>query len=176
MSLQSAVEFATRAHFGSWREGDFPLPYVTHPVEVLLNLRYVGLVTDTEMLCAAVLHDTVEGESATFEQIEKQFGPRVCSLVKELTRSEPTGIEVADLTKEEIWKLRSRMLLDEIAKMSSDAKQIKLADRLSNVQDARRTKSARKLRRYLDQTEKILAIVPRETNRALWNAIEAEIH
>ncbi len=140
-----------------------------------MNLRYIGEVTDSSLLCAAILHDTVEAGALTPEQIEKHFGKTIQSLVDEITRKEPTLEEVSGLSKHEIWKLRSQMLLNEVAKMSSDAQQIKLADRLANVKDAKRNKKGRKLRRYLDQTTKMLEIIPRHTNKQLWDAISQEV-
>jgi (p)ppGpp synthase/HD superfamily hydrolase len=174
-SLMLAIEVATKAHAGMWQEGDSPLPYITHPVEVLMNLRFVGEVTDVDMLCAAALHDTVEADALNLDQIEAKFGKRVRSLVAELTRKEPEPAQIANLTKEELWQLRAGMLVAEIGNMSPDAQQIKLADRLANVREAHRLKSGRKLKRYLGQTEKILQIVPRTRNKRLWNAIQAEI-
>ena len=174
MSLHSALEMATRAHYGQWREGDAPVPYLTHPIEVLLNLRYMGGVTDEEMLCVALLHDAVEGGSASLDEIEKVFGTRVRSLVAELTRNEPTIAQISGLSKNEVWQLRADMLLDEISKMSPDAQIIKLADRLANVRDAHRLKKGRKLQRYLNQTMKILQVVPRARNMPLWDAIKIE--
>jgi guanosine-3',5'-bis(diphosphate) 3'-pyrophosphohydrolase len=173
--LSMAVEMATRAHAGMWREGESPLPYVTHPVEVLMNLRYIGGVVDGEVLCAAALHDTVEGDALTLDQIEHAFGPRVRSLVAEVTRTEPSPLQIANLSKDEVWQLRADMLVEEISKMSPDAQQIKLADRLANVRDAHRTKTGKKLRRYLGQTKQILQVVPRSRNKPLWDAIKSEL-
>jgi guanosine-3',5'-bis(diphosphate) 3'-pyrophosphohydrolase len=174
-SLLLAVETATRAHAGILREGDAPLPYATHAIEVMINLRYVGGVTDPEMLCAAALHDTVEGDALTLDQIEKYFGERVRSLVGELTRTEPSAVQIANLPKDEVWQLRADMLVDEISKMSPNAQQIKLADRLANVREAHRAKRGKKLRRYLSQTKQILQVVPRSRNKSLWDAIKAEL-
>ncbi len=148
------------------------MPYVTHAIEVMENLRYVGDVTDVEMLAAAVLHDTVETDALTLDQVAAAYGPKVRALVSELTRTEPDPSAIANLTKDEIWHLRADMLVHEISQMSADAQQIKLADRLANVRDARRTKTGRKLKRYLRQTEKILEVVPRARNKALWDAID----
>jgi len=172
MSVDAAIEFAAKAHRGQIRDGANPLPYITHPVEVLVNLRYLGGVTDEAMLCAAALHDVVEETSVRFEAIEERFGPRVRELVQELTRREPTPAETKGMTKDQIWELRSGMLLAEIAKMSPDAQAIKLADRYSNLSEARRTKAGKKLARYNDQTTKILKIVPKKINPGLWEAIK----
>ena len=169
--LEAAIEFAAKAHRGQVRDGENPLPYVTHPIDVLTNLRYTGEVTDPAMLCAAALHDVVEESQVPFSEIEKQFGSRVCELVTELTRYEPTPDETAGMTKNEIWALRSQLLLDEIAKMSPDAQAVKLADRLSNLNEAVRSKQGKKLKRYNEQTAKILKIIPKKSNPGLWSAV-----
>ena len=174
-SLQDAIFLACQAHSNDWREGESPLPYVTHPIEVMMNLRYIGETTEIDLLIAAVLHDTVESGRLRFADIEAQFGVRVRELVTELTRQEPTPADILGLTKDQIWELRAEMLLNEIRNMSPNAQRIKLADRLANVRDAKRTKSQRKLRRYLTQTQKILNAIPQKTNKALWDAIEREL-
>ena len=174
-ALTTAIALACEAHSSEWREGDAPLPYITHPMEVLINLRYIGGVTDPEILIAAILHDTVECGQLKFAEIETQFGSRVRQLVEEVTREEPTAEAVKGQTKDQIWELRAEMLLYEIKKMSPDAQRIKLADRLANVRDAKRTKSPRKLHRYLTQTQKILDVIPRKVNKSLWDAIGGEL-
>ncbi|MGV3616073.1 MAG: HD domain-containing protein [Fimbriimonas sp.] len=173
--LDKAIGLAARWHAGEERDGDHPLPYFTHPIEVLVNLRYVGGVTDEDQLCAAALHDVIEESDATFEEIEAAVGARVRDLVRELTRREPTKKETQGLTKEEVWQLRADMLLEEIGRMSPAAQAVKLADRLSNVREGKRTKLGDKLTRYLVHTYQILETVPREVNPALWDAILAEL-
>src|SRR4051812_48174047 len=126
--LHKAVRWAFKLHKNQDRDGEGALPYITHVMEVVSNLRYVGGVMDEDLLCAAALHDVVEQSDVPFSRIESRYGVRVCSLVKELTRREPTAEETAGMSANRIWKLRSSMLLDEIAKMSPDAQQVKLAD------------------------------------------------
>jgi (p)ppGpp synthase/HD superfamily hydrolase len=174
--LHSGLQFAVKAHAGQDREGEMPPPYVCHPVEVMLNLRYVGGVADEDLMVVALLHDTIEESNVTLKEIQSAFGDRVATLVQELTRYEPTSSETKGLSKPEIWQLRSDFLLKEIGGMSADAQKIKLADRLSNVREAKRSKSPAKLKRYLAQTEKILEIIPRDRNPSLWDAIKAEAH
>lgn len=172
--FHAALEFAVRAHAGQDREGDVAPPYVCHPVEVMLNLRYTGGVADEDLLIVALLHDTLEETPTTPAGVEVAFGPRVGALVRELTRHEPSSVEIEGLKRNEIWKLRSGMLLTEIEKMSPDAQVVKLADRLSNVREARIAKSPEKFERYLGQTQKMLKIIPRERNPGLWDAVMAE--
>lgn len=169
--LHQALLMAAQWHLGQDREGESPLPYLTHPIEVLVNLRHVGGVTDEDLLCAAALHDVVEESNADLGEIERALGGRVAALVQELTRREPGPKETAGMTKEQIWELRSSLLLGEIGAMSADAQKVKLADRLSNLREGIRTKRGKKLERYLRQTETILKIVPRNVNPGLWDAI-----
>jgi len=173
--LDKALQLAARLHAGQEREGDAPLPYLTHPVEVLLGLRYVGGETHEDLLCAAVLHDVLEESDADRREIAKAAGERVAELVEELTRHEPTAEERKGLDKDTIWSLRANRLLDEIRAMSADAQKVKLADRLANLREAKRTKAGPKWDRYAWQTEEILKIVPRERNEGLWDAIRREL-
>lgn len=171
--LQEAVRWATEMHAGQWREGDCPLPYVCHPVEVTQTLRHVGEVTDEAMLCAAVLHDVVEETEATHKDIHARFGPRVAELVSELTRREPTPEQCQDLSKDEVWALRADMLLEDVKAMSAEAQTVKLCDRISNLREAQKTKKGKKLARYLMQSERFLDVIPRTVNRPLWDALDS---
>ncbi|CAN5478276.1 hypothetical protein BH11ARM2_BH11ARM2_39410 [soil metagenome] len=173
--LDAALRFMTEAHGGSEREGDDPLPYAVHPFEVVKNLREVGGVTDEEMLCAAALHDTLEDTDTQPEEIEKRFGTRVRELVEAVTREEPDAATREKLDKDALWALRSEMLLKEIGAMPPEGQTLKLADRLSNIRDAKRTKKGKKRERYVAQTVRILEIIPRKVNTALWEAVKAEV-
>jgi (p)ppGpp synthase/HD superfamily hydrolase len=171
-AVEKAIKWARKRHDGSWRDGDSPLPYITHPVEVLTILRYEAGVTDEDSLVAAVLHDLVEDTDTTLEEIEERFGASVSALVDELTRTEPTAAQRKGLTEDEVRALRSDLLLADIKKMSSMAKVIKLCDRLSNLRSARATRSGAALERYLEQTSAILAIVPRKVSPRVWDLVK----
>lgn len=173
--LDRAIQLAAKWHAGEERDGEHPLPYVTHPIEVLLNLRHVGGVTDEDMLCAAALHDVIEETDATLADIERAMGPSVRDLVQELTRREPGPEETQGLAKDQVWQLRADILLQEISKMSPKAQTIKLADRLANVREAKRTKTLKKTARYLHQTARILRVIPVTVNPSLWQAIRQEL-
>lgn len=165
--VDRAILFATQAHAGQFRDGEDALPYIVHPIEVLTNLRVIGEVTDPKHLAAAVLHDVLEETTASPEEIEKLFGKTVLKLVREVTRREPSSEEVVGLSKEEIWSLRSQILLGEIRLMGKKAQAIKLADRLSNLCEASRTRQGKRLKRYLTQTEELLEIIPPSVNAEL---------
>lgn len=80
--------------------------------------------TDTDLLVAAILHDTVEDTEATIEEVCEHFGERVAALVAEVTHDE--GLDSAE---------RKRLEVERIASRSHPAKLIKLADKISNVRD-----------------------------------------
>ncbi len=173
--LHKAVRLATKLHMGQDRDGADPLPYITHPLEVLTIMRFVGGITDEDMLCAAVLHDTIEECDVDPAIISAKCGERTLNLVEGVTRTEPSEDVAASLSGAELWDLRSKMLLEEIAAMSPDEMTIKLADRLSNIKQALITRSGEKKDRYLRQTEAILKIIPSSVNPPLWHAIRSVV-
>ncbi|MBX3120047.1 MAG: HD domain-containing protein [Fimbriimonadaceae bacterium] len=173
--LHRALRFALEAHMGQDRDGENPLPYITHPFEVVNTLRYIGNVTNQEILCAAALHDLLEETSATREGILAAFGTEVLNLVQEVTRHEPSTADIQGLSKDEIWVLRTRIFMDEIRKMSERAWLIKLGDRYSNLGNAFYTRTPEKLERYVWQSMMILEIIPKRTNAALWQGIQEMI-
>jgi (p)ppGpp synthase/HD superfamily hydrolase len=171
--LHKALLFAAEKHYGQDRDGEDPPPYITHPVDVVVCLRYMGGVTDEDVLCAGALHDLVEEAGVRPQTILRRFGIRVGQLVLEMTRDEPPASEVKNLDKDEVWAIRNRMLLDGIRQMSPDAWTIKLADRLSNLREALVTRTGKKRERYLSQSRAILEIIPRHANPDLWDALDA---
>lgn len=171
--LHRAIRVAFEAHLGQDRDGRPALPYITHPIDVMLRLRYVARITDEELLAAALLHDVIEEGDWTPEGIEREFGPRVAGLVRELTRREPSPEERRGLTKDELWELRTRLLLEEIRAMSPEAQRIKLADRLSNLEESEIARSPEKRERYRRQSRLILDAIPRESSPELWDRLDA---
>lgn len=175
--LQEALVFAAKHHRGQDRDGSFPLPYLTHPVDVLCRLRYVGGVVDEEVLVSAVLHDLIEETDLTLQEIGDRFGARVAQLVHEMTREEPDATVRAQLDKSALWELRTKLLLQEIReRMTDEARTVKLADRLSNLSEAARTRSPERLDKYIRQTRMILDAIPRAVNPALWDALTEEVN
>lgn len=172
--LHEAIEFATKKHKGQDREGSQAIPYITHPVDVVVKLRYVGGVVDEEILCAGALHDVIEECGVKPQRLEEKFGKRVRTLVEQLTREELTPKERKKMSEEEIWEERTRRMIHEIKEiMGAEAKTIKLADRLSNLTEALITRIGIKRDRYVAQTHLILEAIPRETNEALWDATDS---
>lgn len=122
--IEKALAFATKHHEGQFRKGSAKRPYIVHPTEVAMLLINRGGVQDAEVLAAALLHDTVENTPATFEQIEKKFGKRVRILVEEV--SDDKTLSPSD---------RKQLQIFTASVLSHEAKQIKLADKISNVSE-----------------------------------------
>ena len=104
--------------------------YTFQPYDVHLKgvADLVAMVTDDEeTIAAAWLHDTVEDTPATFEDIEREFGHGVKSLVMELTDISRPGDGNRALRKE--------IDLDHTAMASARAKTVKLADLIDNCVD-----------------------------------------
>lgn len=131
-SLHRAIALAVEAHAGQFRDDEregLRLPYIVHPLAVLITLWRWG-VAASDTLVAAVLHDTVEDTDVTTEQIEAEFCPRVASIVGELTFTPPSGI-----TREERGRLKHEAYMPHFATASPEALAIKIADRLCNTMD-----------------------------------------
>lgn len=122
----SAYEYADELHEGQFRASGEP--YISHPVSVAQIVAELGL--DTDSICAALLHDTVEdcGLKVSLEMIEKKFGATVAMLVDGLTKL--VRIPFADKEEEHMENLRKMFLA-----MSKDIRVIfiKLCDRLHNM-------------------------------------------
>ena len=124
--IDDAIKFAAHAHEGMVRKGSGH-PYIFHPLEVL-NL--VSLMTlDDDVLCAAVLHDTVEDTSASLEDIRTQFNERVAKLV---------GYETEDkrgnVNKAATWVDRKKEAIETINNIDDiGGKMVCLADKVSNL-------------------------------------------
>lgn len=173
--LRAAALWAAEIHKGEDRDGSMPLPYVHHVLETAHLLRWTGGVEDPEVLAAALLHDAVETGAAEVAEIQRRFGERTARLVSEVTRREPSRAERDGKSPEEIWRMRTDILLEEISAMTPEAQSIKLADRLSNFREARRCRSGRRWERYVIQTREILQRIPRSANPALWDALQEEL-
>ena len=55
--VDDAMVFAAKAHEGQFRKGT-RRPYIVHPIEVADIVS--GMTKDEDVICAAVLHDTIE--------------------------------------------------------------------------------------------------------------------
>jgi guanosine-3',5'-bis(diphosphate) 3'-pyrophosphohydrolase len=122
--VRRATGFAAWKHTGQFRKGEGKTPYIHHPIEVAAILSEAGAVTDSDLLQAALLHDTIEDTETSSDEIETHFVSRVCSIVLEVT-------DDASLQKPE----RKAAQIAHAPHISKEAQSLKLADKISNVFD-----------------------------------------
>lgn len=139
--IERAYLYAKSLHEGQYRvSGE---PYISHPIAVAEIVTSLGL--DTDSICAAFLHDTVEDcpDKTNLDIIRQRFGDEVAMLVDGLTKIK--NINVEDKEEQSVENIRKMLLA-----MSKDIRVIfiKLCDRLHNMrtlgvkQDAKRRSTA----------------------------------
>jgi guanosine-3',5'-bis(diphosphate) 3'-pyrophosphohydrolase len=117
-----AALFAARKHANQKRKGAAAEPYINHLIEVAQLVSMAVRDPDTNLVIAALLHDTIEDVGVTKEELIQRFGPDVAELVAEVTDDK-------SLPKEE----RKRLQIEHAPKKSIRAQTIKLADKISNL-------------------------------------------
>jgi (p)ppGpp synthase/HD superfamily hydrolase len=120
--IDAALVFAAQAHKNQRRKGT-DVPYIVHPVGVMLTLQAAG-ETDPELLAAALLHDTLEDAGATLDDLRERFGARVAALVE--GASEP-------FARDELWETRKRHTVEHLRTAPRDVQLVAAADKLHNL-------------------------------------------
>jgi GTP diphosphokinase / guanosine-3',5'-bis(diphosphate) 3'-diphosphatase len=122
--LIKAADFAALKHRRQRRKDAEASPYINHPLALARVLKLEAGVDDVEVLVAAILHDTVEDTQTTREELEREFGARVASIVMEVTDDK-------SLPKPE----RKRLQVEHAPHLSPQARLVKLADKICNLRD-----------------------------------------
>ena len=125
---QTAIKFATSKHLE--KEQKVPgtdLPYVVHLSNVAMEILIASAHTDNFNVGFAVqvalLHDTIEDTSATFDELKNTFGIEIANAVSSLTKNN-------SLPKEK----QMQDSLQRIKKLVKEVWAVKLADRITNLQ------------------------------------------
>lgn len=147
--ILQALRFSANKHRNQRRK-DNSSPYINHPIDVAEMLMTVGGVRELDVIVAALLHDTIEDTDTLPQEIEELFGNSVLSLVLEVTDDK-------SLPK----KTRKQLQVQNASHKSPGAKQIKIADKISNLRDIMTAPPAnwsreRKLE-YVDWSENVVA-------------------
>lgn len=119
-----AVSFAAHKHRNQRRKNLESSPYINHPIALVDVLANEGGINSLEVLCAAVLHDTIEDTETSEAELRSVFGAAVAEIVLEVTDDK-------SLTKEE----RKRKQVEHARHSSREAKLVKLADKICNLRD-----------------------------------------
>jgi GTP diphosphokinase / guanosine-3',5'-bis(diphosphate) 3'-diphosphatase len=122
--ILKALAFAAHKHRDQRRKDPRASPYINHPIALANVLRNEGGVEDPVVICAALLHDTLEDTETTPAELEKEFGARIRDIVLEVTDDKL-------LPKTE----RKRLQIEHAPRLSEAAKLVKLADKICNLRD-----------------------------------------
>jgi (p)ppGpp synthase/HD superfamily hydrolase len=159
-----ALDFAARKHAGQRRKGMKAEPYINHLTEVALLLAEASNGTDSELVMAGLLHDTIEDTETTREELVQVFGDEVAGLVAEVT-------DDTNLLRIE----RKRRQVETAPAKSARARMIKLADKIANLHSIAESPpigwSARRKREYVAWAREVAAACG-PTNRRLEGIFE----
>ena len=124
--IEKAFRIANEAHWNMRRKSGEP--YVIHPISVakIVN-QEIGL--GAMSIAVALLHDVVEDTEFSLEDIEREFGPKIASLIDGLTKISGT------YNKENSSSLQAENFRKMLLTLSDDLRVIliKIADRLHNM-------------------------------------------
>lgn len=140
--IREAVEMAKSAHKGQKRLSG--VDFVIHPLRSAIHLA--SLRSETDVIIAAILHDTLEDTSIDPSLIKKRFGSNVLDLVRAVTklnriRISKSWLPFSRVKKQELPEYENQIenMRRMLVAMSNDARVviIKLADKLDNMETLR---------------------------------------
>jgi GTP diphosphokinase / guanosine-3',5'-bis(diphosphate) 3'-diphosphatase len=160
--VRDAFVFACEHHAAQRRKSGED--FIVHPVGVARICA--GMRLDTETLCAALLHDTVEDTSASIEEVRERFGEEIAQIVDGVTKL--TGIAFQSRDEAQAENYRKMMVA-----MATDVRVIliKLADRLHNM----RTIDAMGKQKQIEKARETLDIYAPLAHRLGIHAIKWEL-
>lgn len=129
--ILKAAQFAADKHRRQRRKDAEASPYINHPIALANVLANEGGVTDPVVLCAALLHDTIEDTETTEQELRAIFGDEIAGVVLEVTDDKT-------LDKAE----RKQLQIEHARHASPRAKMVKLADKICNLRDIAATPPA----------------------------------
>ncbi len=125
--IEKAFNISNKAHWNLRRKSGEP--YIIHPIAVakIVN-QEIGL--GARSIATALLHDAVEDTDYTLEEVNRDFGPKIATLIDGLTKISSTTYDKDNSSSLQAENFR-RMLLT----LSDDLRVIliKIADRLHNM-------------------------------------------
>lgn len=168
MKITRAFSIAIQVHSGQLKRGNKVEPYINHPLRVALILTEELHEYDIDLICAAILHDTlsrVEKGNSENDAIRKRaslevrlkdgFGERVYGIVNTLAKPSAKSED-----KERVLGEYYR----NIAAGSEDVRYIKLADRLDNIRSLKNATQKDKVLRYKEETQKYVVPIAEKTD------------
>ena len=151
--ISKAYEFSQEKHGTQVRKFSNQ-SYFSHPKEVANIIE--NLTKDEDLIIVALLHDTIEDTSATYDEIKNLFGKKIADLVLELTSNDKNAIKKYG---------KSLYLGMKMSEMSQEALVVKLADRLHNIKNLENDNIPFEfIEKYYRETWTILDMIKYEEN------------
>jgi guanosine-3',5'-bis(diphosphate) 3'-pyrophosphohydrolase len=122
--ILDALAFAAHKHRDQRRKNLEASPYINHPIGLAAILCNEAGVESSEVIAAALLHDTIEDTDTTPAELRKRFGAKIAGIVAEV--SDDKSLEKGER------KLRQ---VAHAPTISREAKLVKLADKICNLRD-----------------------------------------
>src|SRR5438876_5314959 len=122
--ILDALQFAAHKHRDQRRKDLEASPYINHPIAVANVLWREGGVQNPDVICAALLHDTIEDTDTQVGELRERFGKKVAAIVSEVT--DDKSLDKAT---------RKRLQVEHAPTLSREAKLVKLADKICNLRD-----------------------------------------
>ena len=150
-NVNNAIFFATEKHKGQVMKQPKNMPYSAHFFGVAMNAIQLAAQSQEPvdwdlLICAAILHDTLEDTSATKEELEQIFGKRIADGVSALTKNKK-------LPKSE----QMRDSLNRIKQQPFEIAIVKIADSMFNIRDRVENWSEEKQEQYKEEARLISA-------------------
>ena len=174
LKITRAFSIAIKVHSGQVKKGNKVEPYINHPLRVALIITEELHEYDIDLVCAAILHDTlgVNADTSTTSpksqtdsqrdsleaRLKNEFGERVYSIVTTLSKP---------LAKSEEKERVLGEYFRNIARGPEDVRYIKLADRLDNIRSLKNAIQKDKVLRYKEETQKYIVPIAERTDEKL---------
>lgn len=148
--LTKALTFAANKHRNQRRKNVAAFPYINHPIALVSILCNEVHITDINVICSALLHDTVEDTETTAEELTAEFGQYISNIV----------MEVTDDKSIEAKQKRKQLQIEHASHISEPARLLKLADKISNLRDLANDPPAdwslQRRREYFDWAKQVI--------------------
>jgi len=128
--IQKAFMKAYELHKPQFRKGGTGIPYFVHILDAAKYLMYE--TNDEDIICAGILHDTLEDTPYTAEELLADFGSKVHDLVVFATE-EGNTFEATDEEQKNSWKSRKQHSISCLDNASREEALVFLADKTSNL-------------------------------------------
>ncbi|HAS46146.1 MAG TPA: bifunctional (p)ppGpp synthetase/guanosine-3',5'-bis(diphosphate) 3'-pyrophosphohydrolase [Microscillaceae bacterium] len=144
------LDFAGEAHKAQKIPGS-EIPYVTHVARVASEVILAWSQSTTKFeinyaIACALLHDTIEDTSVTFDEVVQQFGEEIAHGVLALTKNETLPTKEAQMKDS----------LERILKQKTEVRIVKMCDRIDNLTEPPHYWDEAKKRRYQKEARLIL--------------------